>query len=137
MTRAMSRPKRWPWFIAWTVVGAGWMLAVVGAMTIGIFVVPVVGAVTAVVATRRGSELGLAGLLAGASLPLFYIAYLNRDGPGEVCRHFANGGNECLEEMSPLPWLAVGIGLVAVAVWLFVALNRARSHRETCTNPTM
>jgi hypothetical protein len=47
-----------------------------------------------------------------------YIAYLNRHGPGEVCRTNA-AQHECTTQWSPWPWLLVGLVLVAAGVLLF------------------
>ena len=130
MTRARSHPAGWPWFAAWLLVGAGLALALLGAMTIGIFVLPVVTVVAVLLATRRPSHVGWPGLISGLSLPLFYVAYLNRDGPGEVCRAFASGGGECKEEWSPLPWIAVGLVLLVAGVVVFIATTRSRDPFE-------
>lgn len=119
-----SRAPAWVWFVAWIFVGVGFMFAVLGAMTIGVFVLPVAGGLAVLVATRRGAIAGIPGLISGASLPLFYVAYLNRDGPGNICRSFADGGSSCTEEWSPLPWLVVGIVLLLGGVAVFVSVNR-------------
>ena len=119
-----SRVPAWIWFVAWVFVGVGFMFAVLGAMTIGVFVLPVAGGLAVLVAPRRGAIVGIPGLISGASLPLFYVAYLNRDGPGNICRSFADGGSSCTEEWSPLPWLIVGIVLLLGGVAVFVSVNR-------------
>lgn len=119
-----SRVPSWAWFIAWIVVGVGFMLAVLGALTIGVFVLPVAGGLAVLVATRRGSIVGIPGLISGASLPLFYVAFLNRDGPGDICRSFADGGSACTEEWSPLPWLFAGALFLLGGIAVFVLLNR-------------
>ena len=123
---APSQVPNWAWFIAWIFVGITFVFALLGAMTIGVFVLPVAGGLAVFIATRRGSSVGVAGLISGASLPLFYVAYLNRDGPGNVCRSFADGGSACTEEWSPLPWLFVGAVLLVGGVAVFVRMNRKR-----------
>lgn len=125
-----SRVPAWVWFIAWIFVGIGFVFALLGAMTIGVFVLPVVGGLAFLVATRRGSMVGIPGLISGASLPLFYVAYLNRDGPGMICRSFADGGSACTEEWSPLPWLFVGVVLLFVGIAVFVRVNRKRVRSD-------
>jgi hypothetical protein len=122
-----SRVPASVWFAAWFLVGAGFALALLGAMTIGIFVLPVVLGVTALVATRRGSTVGVGGLVAGPALLLFFVAYLNRDGPGTICRSIESG-TECVEEWSPWPWLAVGVLMLAVGLGVFVTMRR--NHRR-------
>ena len=62
------------------------------------------------------------GLSPGSvSLPL-YVAYLNREGPGNVCSAIAHGGHSCLQAWNPWPWAAAGTSLVAVGITLFLAL---------------
>ena len=111
-------------FVAWTAVGAGACLALLTLLTIGPFVLVAVLAALAVLIPRRGSvEHGVTGLLSGAGLLALYIAYLNRDGPGEVCRSSATE-QSCTSEWSPWPWLVLGLVLVAAGVALFRRAGR-------------
>jgi hypothetical protein len=73
------------WFIAWMFVGAGYALGVLSALSIGAYVLLITVVATIVLATRAGNRVGLPGLVSGLSLPLFYVAYLNRSGPGTIC----------------------------------------------------
>ena len=116
------------WFIAWIVVGVALMLAILGAASIGVFVLPVAVGLAALVATRNGSTVGLPGLISGASLPVFYVAYLNRDGPGTICRSF-DGGSSCTEEWSPWPWLVVAVLLLLGGIAVFVVMSRRPDRR--------
>ncbi|MGZ4713791.1 MAG: hypothetical protein ACXVJ7_05535 [Acidimicrobiia bacterium] len=118
----------WGWYFAWFAVGAAYTLAALGAMSIGILVLPVAVAATIVVATRRTSSVGLPGLVSGFGLPFLYVAFLNRDGPGTVCSVSANA-TDCTDEMSPWPWLVMGVVLIAVGVLVFVRRSRAREQR--------
>ena len=88
------------WFMAWLVVGAGAVLAMLAALTIGVFILPLCIVAMVVLATRRGSSQGLPGLVSGLSLPLFYVAYLNRDGPGTICTRSVSSVS-CTDEWSP------------------------------------
>jgi hypothetical protein len=72
-------------------IGGLWQFALVGAMTIGIFVLPVAMVTTAVALGRPRSRVGIPGVVSGLALPLFLIAWLNREGPGMIC-HATNGG---------------------------------------------
>jgi len=83
----------WAWFGAWLADGASYVVAVLGALSIGLFVLVVAIALTVVLATCRGSSVGSPGVISGAGLPLLYVAYLNRGGPGNVCSTFANGAS--------------------------------------------
>jgi hypothetical protein len=114
------------WFVAWMLVGAGYALGILAAASIGLYVLIVTGAATAVLATRQGSSVGLPGLLSGLSLPLLYIAFLNRSGPGTICTTTATS-QSCVEEWSPIPWLVIGaVLLVAGFVWFALAERRKR-----------
>ncbi len=112
------------WFLAWAGVGVGGALAVVGALTIGVFVLPVAVGLAVLLATRPGATIGIPGLISGASLPMFYVAYLNRDGPGNICHSFADGGSACIEEWSPLPWAFIGMCLLFGGIAVFVRRRR-------------
>jgi hypothetical protein len=119
--------RSWPWFFAWFVLGAGYALSVLGALTIGVFILPFVVAGTIVVVRRSGSREGAAGLISGLALPLLYVAYLNRDGPGTVCTSSA-GGQSCTEEMNPWPWLALAAVLVIIGLLAFqISRRRGRT----------
>jgi hypothetical protein len=56
----------------------------------------------------RRKDRELLGLVSGLALPVLYVAYLNRDGPGTVCRTGRDGSQACIDEWSPWPWLVVG-----------------------------
>lgn len=114
----------WAWFGGWSVAGACWVVTILGALSIGIFVLPAAIVVTVGLATRRTSAVGGPGVISGAGLPLLYVAYLNRGGPGNVCTTLG-GGQSCVQEWSPWPWLALGVVLAAVGVVVFVT-RRAR-----------
>jgi hypothetical protein len=113
------------WYWAWAAVGAFGTLALLAALTIGIFLVPVVLVAVVVLVRRPESFRGLPGLVSGLGAPLLYVAYLNRDGPGEVCTT-SGGGVSCTEEWSPWPWLGLGVLLVVIGAALFLSSRAAR-----------
>lgn len=114
------------WFIAWMLVGAGYALGVLSAPSIGLFVLLVTVVATIVLSTRPGNRVGLPGLVSGLSLPLFYVAYLNRSGPGTICTTTATS-QTCSDEWSPWPWLVIGIALfLSGCVWFAMANRRRR-----------
>jgi hypothetical protein len=115
------------WFGVWALVGAAWALALVGAASIGVFVLPVALVVTVLVARARGAEAGLPGVVAGLGLPLFYVALLNRAGPDP--NHCNPAGTHCEELMSPWPWFALGAAFVLGGVALFAYRHRDASGR--------
>ena len=117
------------WYLMWMVVGAAYGLTVAAALTIGIFVLPFAVIATIGLARVRRSHRGLAGLLGGPGVILAYIAYLNRDGPGEICRAI-DGGEICTEQASPWPFLAAALVFVVASVVLFVVLRQRAERRE-------
>ena len=140
--------RDWLWFAAWLVVGASWCLALLGALSIGVFVAPVALLLTVLLllALRRGSAVGLPGLLSGPALLLCYVAYLNRGGPssggctrthqGTVCAGSATGSpsgagaGTTTEQWDPMPWLAAGVVFLVAGVVLFLLIRRqARRDR--------
>lgn len=66
-----------------------------------------------------------AGVVAGLALPVLYVAWLNRGGPGEVCRTLA-GGQECLDAWSPWPFIGAAVLCFVVAGLLLRSGMRAR-----------
>lgn len=121
------RPTTGP-FLAWGGVGAGLCLAALTPLTIGILVLPLaVASGIALLAWRRGRSGSAVGLLSGLGIVPLYVGYLNRDGPGNIC-HTIAGGQECLAEWNPVPWLVLGGLLVVVGGGLFLWL-RASARR--------
>jgi hypothetical protein len=71
---------------AWTVTGAGLCLGMMSGFTIGIVVFPAAVLVVDVLLVQPGTGNGSAiGLVSGAGLVPLRVAYLNHNGPGEVC----------------------------------------------------
>jgi hypothetical protein len=112
-------------FVLWAVVGAGGCLALLGALSIGVFVAPVVVLLALVLLRTTKADRSMFGAVAGVSLPLFYVAWLNRGGPGNVCRVEENL-TTCSEQWSPWPWVVAGIALAAVGIALFRRLGNKR-----------
>lgn len=67
------------------------------------------------------------GFVAGLGLPLLYIGYLNRGGPGFICTYGVDS-SECGERIDPRPWLASGavllLGGFALELWAGRRANR-------------
>lgn len=119
-----TRRRRRAWFAGWVIIGAGWGLGLLAIATIGIFVLPIVLVATAALVTRPGAAAGLLGLVSGLGLPLLYVAYLNRDGPGRIC-HSTPTSQTCTEQSNPWLWLAAGLLLIATGILLFSAREHA------------
>ncbi|MFZ0322866.1 MAG: hypothetical protein WAN48_01915 [Actinomycetes bacterium] len=125
---SVMRPAWW-WFFAWLVVGTLASIAVLGALTIGVFVVPVAVVTAVIVATRRGALAGWPGLISGLGVPLLWVAYLNRSGPGTVCTTTPTSAS-CVDEWSPWPWLVVGLLLISGGAVVFAEVRRGSTGRR-------
>jgi hypothetical protein len=126
--RALSRLP-WVWFTAWLLVGAGYALSFIGIASIGLFVLPLPVLATLLLVRRRQATSGLPGLVSGLAVPVLYVAYLNRAGPGTICTT-VTGGQACNDEWSPWPWLAVGVILFVFGVAAFIDRQRRANHRS-------
>ncbi|MFF4906297.1 hypothetical protein ACFY2T_15645 [Streptomyces sp. NPDC001260] len=112
----------WGWFASWLALGACAGVGLAAILTVGIALV-LPAAVGAGVLLWKGPRNAAVGLLAGLAVPLFYLAYLNRGGPGNVC-HTVAGGQSCTDEYTPVPFLVAGVVLAAAGFLLFVLLSR-------------
>jgi hypothetical protein len=115
-----AEPVRWASFVGWLVLGVGLAFGLLSIMTVGIFVLPLEAIAMFLYGRRGSSASGHSGLVSGAGLPLFYVAFLNRAGPGDVCRGLGGGGEECVQEWSPWPWLVAGLLLLVAGLGFFV-----------------
>jgi hypothetical protein len=130
MTRRVSRRHGFGWFVAWSVVGAGYVVGILGALSIGIFVLPFAVLGTVLITRHDGSSSAMTGLVAGLGLPLLYVSYLNRSGPGIICTTSATI-HDCAQEWSPWPWLVSGLLLVAGGLAAFVVLRHLCARQRT------
>lgn len=124
---ATARTRR-PWltFTLWMIAGAGYAMALLGALSVGLWILVLsIVATTAAVKRRDGARPTL-GLISGLGLPLIYVAWRNRSGPGNVCTTHG-GGTTCIEEWAPWPWLVVGLMLLIGAGCVFLLLKRRTS----------
>ncbi|WP_333777154.1 hypothetical protein [Streptomyces sp. IBSBF 3136] len=112
----------WGWFLAWLAVGACAGAALAALLSAGV-VLLLLAAVAAGLLLWRSPRNAMAGLLAGPAAPLFYIAYLNRSGPGTVC-HTTADGQTCTDEYAPVPFLAGAVILLCAGFLIFVVLHR-------------
>ena len=105
-------------------VGAAWSFGLLGALSFGIFLLPVTLMATWQLARRDQTVRHIAGVLSGVGAPLLYLAYLNRSGPGVVC-----AGDRCEQQMTPWPWLWAGLSFVLAGIAAYVLLGRWRRSR--------
>jgi hypothetical protein len=122
---------RWVWFAAWLMIGAGYALSLLGAASIGLFVLPLTVLATILLARRQHAGSGLPGLISGVGIPLLYVPYLNRAGPGTICTTITGGGQDCTDEWSPWPSLAAAVILLALGRAAFVARQRHLPRQRT------
>ncbi|WP_458248755.1 hypothetical protein [Streptomyces sp. MAI_2237] len=115
----------WCWFAGWLASGACAGVGLAALLTVGVPLV-LLAVAAAGFLLWKGPRNAVAGLLAGLAAPLFLLAYLNRDGPGNVCRAVA-GGQSCTDEYAPAPFLAAGLVLAVAGLVLFVVLSRRSS----------
>ncbi|MER6559265.1 hypothetical protein ABT300_16300 [Streptomyces sp. NPDC001027] len=120
------RAVAWGWFVAWLAVGACAGTGLAALLSVGV-VLLLVAAVAAGLLLRTSPRNAIVGLSAGPAVPLFYLAYLNRGGPGTVCRTSADG-QSCTDEYTPIPFLVGGLVLLCAGFLIFMALHR-RSRR--------
>jgi hypothetical protein len=122
-------------FTGWLLAGACYLLALLAALSIGPFILPIPVVGTVALATRRGSRRGLPGLVSSASLPLFFLAVLNRHGPGTYCTTSTAGGS-CTEGLLD-PWilLAAGLFILAAGLTLFLKIRRRPVIRSVPGRP--
>ena len=130
------RRHGWLSLLQWTLALGLVAYSVVGAMTVGMFVIPfALGAVVIVARRNRLWPESIFGALCGAAVVSLLIALLNREAspcppvprtvvlePGERAQC---GGRD------PTPWLAAGVVLASTGL-LGYALARPR-HREAAT----
>jgi hypothetical protein len=63
------------------------------------------------------------GFLTGVGLPLLWVAYVQRQGPGTTCWHTASSAG-CNQHLNPVPWIIASITLVLTGV-----ITQARHNR--------
>jgi hypothetical protein len=51
------------------------------------------------------------GIVTGIGLPLLYVAWEQRAGPGTTCWQTGSASG-CDQHLNPLPWLVVGLALL-------------------------
>ncbi|MDQ6935137.1 MAG: hypothetical protein M3130_07625 [Actinomycetota bacterium] len=100
-------------------LGALYGVGLLAILTIGLplLLLAVVGSL--LLAKKQPPRATLFGLVAGLGFPMFYLALLNRGGPGTVCTTTATG-ESCADESNPWLWLVIGFVLLAGGVAGFI-----------------
>ncbi|MGW2618157.1 hypothetical protein [Streptomyces sp. NPDC001500] len=116
------RAVAWGWFAGWLAVGACAGAGLAALLSVGV-VLLLVAAAAAGLLLRKSPRNAIAGLMAGPAVPLLYLAYLNRGGPGTVCRTTADG-QSCTDAYAPVPFLAGAVVLLCAGFVIFMVFHR-------------
>src|ERR1041385_4132001 len=117
-----GRRSGWGWFLAWLAVGVCVAAGLAAILSVGL-VFLVLAAAAAGLLLWKGPRNAVVGSLTGLALPLLYLAYLNRGGPGTVCRS-SSGGQTCTDEYTPLPFLIGGVLVFFAGFVIFLVIER-------------
>lgn len=127
------RIARTRWIAAWSLVGAAWGLGLIALLSIGVYVLAVALAATVALVLVPAARREAAALLAGPALPLLYVAFLNRSGPGTVCT--TSGDSEsCVDLWTPWPWVVAAALFVIIGAGA-VYLSRPRRSPDRVMAP--
>ena len=108
--------------VLWVAVGAFGCLSVLALLSIGwMFAILTAAALVLAILLTRGR--GVGGLVLGVALPLAWVGWMNRQGPGEVCTSTSTG-TQCVEMFNPWPFLAVAALLAALGIVLAIVTVR-------------
>lgn len=107
-------------FVVWLLAGGSVAVLFLGAFSIVSLWALATGVVATAVALRiRAGRVCVLGCVSGAGLPLFFVAWVNRSGPGEVCVTTSAMVN-CMQELSPWPWLVAAVALFLAGIGVFL-----------------
>ena len=113
----------WRAFVGWCVAGAGGCFGALSLLTVGPFVLLGTLFLCAWLLSVVKVGWAMGGLLTGAALPMLYVAWLNRGGPGEVCTTTATS-QTCGDEASPWPLVAAAVVLAVAGLVVFSRRRR-------------
>src|SRR5207253_2192774 len=85
------------------------------ALSLGLLLFIPVATAGALMASRPSIRRSAFGLLFGVGAILLYVAYVQREGPGTTCWHTATASG-CDQHLNPIPWLVVGLLLLACSI---------------------
>ena len=117
LVQIARRSDGWGWFFVWALLGSAMAL---GTVSLGPLLLLPTALVAVLLPQRPQARRSVFGLLTGAGALLLYVAWVQRDGPGTTCWHTATASG-CDQHLNPLPWLVLGVILVAAG---FVAHAR-------------
>lgn len=122
-TAERTSPATWSAFSVWAFFGtvAAFGLLILGGPALLLILLGVWFA-----ATRPLLRRSWFGLMTGVGLPLLYVAFLHRRGPGTICWQTTRAAG-CDQYLSPWPWLILGVLLVVLGLVTQARRIRARS----------
>jgi len=113
-------------YVAWALVGAFVGLGVLSLMTSGVvFLLAALILLVICLLLPAFRNKSAAAVVSGLGLPFLYLAWLNREGPGEVCEQ-TDTSVLCYDTWSPWPFLVVGLVIIAIGIVL-VRLGHRKS----------
>lgn len=138
LATASLRP--WTYFGLWIFVGGAYAMVIAGAFTIGILFIPIAIIATVFLAREPTSRRGAPGLISGLALPVIFVAYLNRGGPGYVCTTSPGMDGfvtSCGSHYNPWLLLAAGMTLFGVGIGVFISTSRSKTGRQCSRCPQL
>jgi hypothetical protein len=124
VTAMTERPHTAKTLTAWILVGLAGLASVAGILTIGVFTMPLVYAGAILLLVRPDRTRGAAIMLFALAVGPVLVAWLNRDGPGQVCRSHPPDGVACGTQLNPWPWLGGAAASAAIATVLILHARR-------------
>lgn len=128
-----ERPHTAKTLTAWILVGLAGLASVAGILTIGVFTMPLVYAGAILLLVRPDRTHGAAIMLFALAVGPLLVAWLNRNGPGQVCRSYPPDGVACGIQLNPWPWLGGAAASLAIATVLFLHARRRDATKKSGT----
>jgi len=130
----MGGPAPWH-YLLWLAVGTLAGFGLLSVLTVGPVLLLGAAALGGLALHLRLLDRSAAALPAGLALAVVYLAWLNKDGPGDVCVSTGSGGT-CVQEWNPLPIVIAAALLLGAAVLSWAVLPRVtRPVREPAPVP--
>src|SRR5579864_8442324 len=101
----MSRAEGWGWFVAWSLVGAAYVVGVLGVLTIGLFVLPFAVTGTVLLVRSARPRRAVAGLVGGPAWICSFFAVRDH-GSSPVCSGALGGGTCAYQPWNRWPFAA-------------------------------
>lgn len=129
--------RGWPWFAAWSLAGGLFTFSYLTGFSIGLFLLPLAATALVLVAWQAPRLAETVGFAGGVALVALLAALLNRDYRpcGEHARLSVPPGAPPGTSVScggtdPIPWLASGLVIGALAVSAYALLNWRRDEKS-------